>query len=314
MNILVTGGAGYIGSVLCEMLLENNPNWNVTVIDSLMYKQDGLLHLMNNPRLNFIYGDVRDYNLLVKWTDWADVVIPLAALVGAPLCERDKSGAEDINQVAVESLAYLCSKNHKKIIYPNTNSGYGLGQGEAECTEETPLIPISTYGRTKCAAEKSVLNMGGIAFRLATVFGVSPRMRLDLLVNDFTFKAVTDGYIVLFEKDFKRNYIHVRDVCSAFLKMIYNYDQHKGQVFNLGLSSANLSKWELAQVIKKYVPNFSIQVDDIATDPDKRNYIVSNEKMEKTGWRPQYTLDAGIQELIKSYQIVKNVHKKYANV
>lgn len=313
MNVLVSGGCGYIGSVLCEVLT-NSPNFNVTVIDNLMYKQDGLLNIINRSNLDFVYGDVRDNKLLSKWADWADVVIPLAAIVGFPACERDKTGAKEINHLAIEYLSHICAVKNKKILYANTNSGYGVTDGQSECNEETPLNPITTYGVTKCEAEYAVLDAGGIAFRLATVFGVSPRMRLDLLVNDFTFKAVTDGYIVLFEKDFKRNYIHVRDVCSAFLKMINEYDQYKGQVFNLGLSSANLSKWELAQVIKKYVPNFSIQVDDIATDPDKRNYIVSNEKMEKTGWRPQYTLDAGIQELIKSYQIVKNVHKKYANV
>lgn len=279
-----------------------------------MYKQDGLLHLINNPRLNFIYGDVRDEALLMKYASLADIVIPLAAIVGFPACERDKTGAKEINQTSIEKLAAFCKTNNKGILYPNTNSGYGVGQGENECTEETPLSPITTYGVTKCAAENAVLNSGGIAFRLATVFGVSPRMRLDLLVNDFTFKAVTDGYVVLFEKDFKRNYIHVRDVCYAFLKMIYNYHQHRGQVFNVGLSTANLSKWELTQTIKKYVPSFSIQVDDIATDPDKRNYVVSNKKLENTGWNPKWTLDSGIQELIKSYNIIKNVHKKYANV
>ena len=291
---------------------------NVTIIDNLMYKQDGLLHIFSSYSnyeydFNFVYGDVRDKPLLKKWVDWADCVIPLAAIVGFPACERDKSGAKEINHLAVQEIAEY-SKGNKLVIYPNTNSGYGLGQGESFCTEETPLQPISTYGVTKCAAEKAVLDNGGITLRLATVFGVWPRMRLDLLVNDFTFKAVTDGYIVLFEKDFKRNFIHVHDVVSAFLHMMTVYKSHQGQAFNVGLSSANLSKWELAQAIKKHVPNFSIQVDDIATDPDKRNYIVSNEKIEKTGWEPDVSLDMGIQDLIKAYQLLKNVSKKYANV
>jgi nucleoside-diphosphate-sugar epimerase len=325
MNILITGGAGYIGSVLVDYIFENpwklmsnqdHSDLKIRVIDNLMYKQDGLVNfcsLKYGDRFDFVYGDVRDVDSLRKHVDWADVVIPLAAIVGMPACERDKSSAVEVNKMQVVQLASYCENTNKKILYPNTNSGYGLGLGSLYCTEETPLTPISTYGRTKCAAEDAVVASGGVAFRLATVFGVSPRMRLDLLVNDFTYKAVTDGYIVLFEKDFKRNYIHVRDVASAFCWMIKNYDEYRGQVFNVGLSDANLSKWELCQKIKEHVPNFSIQVDEISKDPDQRNYIVSNEKIEKTGWKPVVNLDDGIKELIKSYKVISAVSKRYAN-
>jgi nucleoside-diphosphate-sugar epimerase len=336
MNILITGGAGYIGSAMVDELLTGGawkvfnrqqmcsfvpdpdieydpPNVNVTVIDNLMYKQDGLIPFCrHHDRFTFINGDVRDQELLDKWCDWADVIIPLAALVGFPACERDKLYATQVNEQQIVNIATKYGKK-KKVLYPNSNSGYGVGLGDLHCTEETSLTPISTYGKTKCAAERVVLDNGGVAFRLATVFGVSPRMRLDLLVNDFTYKAVTDGYIVLFEKDFKRNFIHVRDVVNAFFFMVRNYDKHQGQVFNLGLSDANLSKWELCQKIKKYVPNFSIQVDEIRKDPDQRNYIVSNEKIEKAGWKPKVSLDDGIKELLQAYKIITSVNKRYSN-
>lgn len=328
MNILITGGAGYIGSVLVDFLLRypwtlspspvmsSVPDINVRVLDNLLYKQDSMLKysMHHYPNFSFVYGDVRDTEVLDKQTDWADVIIPLAAIVGMPACERDKSGANAVNKDHVVRIAERCKSTDKKVLYPNTNSGYGLGLGSLHCTEETPLTPISTYGKTKCAAEKSVLDCGGIAFRLATVFGVSPRMRLDLLVNDFTYKAVTDGYVVLFEKDFKRNYIHVHDVACAFCHMIVNYKKYQGQAFNLGLSSANLSKWELCQKIKEQVPGFSIQVDEIRKDPDQRNYIVSNEKIEATGWQPEMTLEAGISELLNAYKVVVPIAKKFANV
>lgn len=327
MNILITGGAGYVGSVFVDyvlstpwVLLDNLlkssvPDIRIKVFDNLMYKQDGLVGMLGKykDKLDFIYGDVRDYDSLEEHAEWADVILPLAALVGMPICEKDPSGALEINQNHVCHLAGYCEEKGKKIIYPNTNSGYGLGLGSSYCTEDTPLDPISVYGKTKCAAEKSVLYYKGIALRLATVFGVSPRMRLDLLVNDFTYKAATDGYVVLFEKDFKRNYIHVRDVAKAFCHMIVNYEKYRGQVFNLGLSDANLSKWELCLKIKEHVPHFSIQVDEIRKDPDQRNYIVSNEKIEKTGWSPEYSIDDGIKELLKAYKIINPVSKKYAN-
>jgi nucleoside-diphosphate-sugar epimerase len=327
MNILITGGAGYIGSVLVDYImtypwvlndspyLSSVPDINIRVIDNLLYKQDGMVYFCSKyPKFDFVHGDVRDEKLLDKHMDWADVIIPLAAIVGMPACDRDTDAAWKINANHVKYLAHHSQCTSKMVLYPNTNSGYGLGQGSIHCTEESPLLPISVYGKTKCEAEHRVLDCGGIAFRLATVFGVSPRMRLDLLVNDFVYKAVTDGYVVLFEKDFKRNYIHVRDVARAFCHMIVNYKQYQGQVFNLGLSTANLSKWELCMKIKEQVPGFSVQVDEIRKDPDQRNYIVSNEKIEKTGWLPEVSLEDGIAELIKAYKIISPVSRKYANV
>lgn len=318
MNIYVSGGAGYIGTTFIDYVLSNplalGNNVNITVYDNLMYKPDGAAYLLGKYKnLKFINGDVRDTENLLKSVDGADVVIPLAALVGMPICEKDKNGAQAINADHVYHLAQHCQKTGKKLVGVCTNSGYGTGQGTEYCTEESPLSPVSVYGITKCAGERHVLGAGGVSLRLATAFGVSPRMRLDLLVNDFTFKAVTDGYIVLFEKDFKRNYVHVRDIASAFCFAIKNYDIMKGQAYNLGLSDANLSKWELANKIKEHVPNFSIQVDDIREDPDKRNYIVSNEKIEKLGWKASVSLDEGIEELIRAYSVLSVCSRIYGN-
>lgn len=338
MKILITGGAGYIGSVLVNKIfqaasnVDNNKtkfkNYDyydyyshnlygveqVTVYDNLLYKQTTLLDQCYRNNFKFIYGDVRDWNKLLPLVQEHDVIIPLAALVGAPLCERNKKEAIDINRKHILNIVGNIDPSKQKIIYPNTNSGYGIGDKEIYCTEESPLKPISLYGRTKCDAERAVLNRGGITLRLATVFGLSPRMRLDLLVNDFVYKAVNDKYIVLFEKDFKRNYIHVQDVALTFIYMINKYEQFQGQTFNVGLSSANLSKLELCEKIKKYIPEFVIKYDDFAQDPDKRDYIVSNNKIEFTGWRPYYSLDDGIKELIKGYEIVKNNNKLFTNL
>lgn len=309
-NILVTGGAGYIGSVLVPKLLDKGAE--VTVLDNFMHNQSAsLLDVCINPKLSVVRGDVRDEKMLGKLMEGQDFIIPLAALVGAPLCNKFKEEAKSINLEAIKLILKLRKKG-QKIIFPNTNSGYGIGESGTFCTEESPLNPISIYGKTKVAAEKAILADGNaIVFRLATVFGVSPRMRLDLLVNDFVYRAVTDRFVVLFEADFKRNYIHIRDVVRAFLHCIDNFEKMKNQVYNVGLSDANFSKRELCDQIKKVVSDFYYHEAEIGQDPDKRNYIVSNEKIEKTGFKPKYSLMDGIRELIKGYQVVKR--SEFAN-
>lgn len=307
-KILVTGGAGYIGSVLVPRLLDEN--FEVTVIDNFMFKQDSLLDVCHHPKLNILVDDVRNEILLKKEVIKADIIIPLAALVGAPACEKDKLLATSLNQTQIENISNWVSGN-QMLLYPVTNSGYGIGVDGAYCTEETPLNPISHYGITKVAAEKKLLEMGNaITFRLATVFGASPRMRMDLLVNDFVYRAFNDQFIVLFESHFKRNYIHIRDISSVFLHAIDNHDAMKGEAYNVGLSNANLSKMELCEKIKNHIPDFHIFESEIAQDPDKRDYIVSNEKIEKTGWQPSYSLDDGIKELIKAYSYLTVNHYK----
>ena len=309
MKILVTGGAGYIGSILVPQLLLKGHE--VTVIDSLLYQQTTLLDVCNNPKFNIIRGDVRDQSLMKRELPKADAVINLAALVGAPLCNKEPIASQAINQDAVQFITSQLSKN-QLLLYPCTNSGYGIGQEGVFCDEKSPLNPISSYGRQKVEAERMVLEKGGISFRLATVFGISPRMRLDLLVNDFTYRAVNDGFVVLFEPHFKRNYLHVRDAAGAFIFGLENYDKMKGEPYNVGLSDANISKYELCEVIKKKLPKFTFLISEIGEDPDKRNYIVSNEKIEGKGFRTQNPLDKGIEELIKGYQIIKR--NQYANI
>ena len=310
IKYLITGGAGYIGSTLTRKLLRENNS--VTVIDNLMYKQTPFLDLASDPDFTFIRGDVRDERLLKKHVTEADCIIPLAAIVGFPACENDKPLAKAVNTDHVRNIVNLTSSS-QVVVYPNTNSGYGVGESGKFCTEETPLRPISYYGISKCEAEKAVLDKGGTSLRLATVFGASSRFRIDLLVNDFVYRAYKDRFIVLFEKDFKRNYIHVKDVCEGFMHVVENASKCSGQAYNVGLSSANLSKWELCQKIKQYTP-FSIQVDDIHTDPDKRDYIVSNEKFEATGWAPRFTLDDGIKELLKIYPMVEKANVNFTNL
>lgn len=310
MKILVTGGAGYIGSVLVPKLLESGHQ--VTVLDRFPDGGTQLVAACVNPGFEPVRGDVRDLRLLDQLVPKADVIFPLAALVGAPLCEEDPYSATTINRDAVLELVKRVGKQ-QRLIFPTTNSGYGVGEKDQFCTEETPLRPISLYGTTKVEAEQAVLDSGvGISFRLATVFGLSPRMRIDLLVNDFTWRAVTDRAVVLFESHFKRNYIHVRDVVSAFMHGLGNYDRMRGQAYNVGLSDANLSKAELCARIQKQVPGFVYLEAPIGEDPDKRDYIVSNAKLEATGWQPKWSLDAGIAELIKGYRMLRN--SRYANV
>ena len=303
-SILITGGAGYLGSVMVEALLAQGHR--VTVLDNFMFSQTPLNHLCANPNFNVVRGDCRDENVVRPLLKDADYIIPLAALVGAPLCDRDTTGAETINRNAVMMLTRLASKE-QRIFLPVTNSGYGIGEAGKFCTEETPLRPISLYGRTKVEAEKAVLDRGNsITFRLATVFGMSPRMRIDLLVNDFVYRAVNDRAVVLFEAHFKRNYLHVRDVARVFIHGMGNFDAMKNQPYNVGLSDANISKAELCERIRKWLPKFVYMEAPIGEDPDKRDYIVSNEKVEKTGFKPAYSLDDGIQELIKGYRMVNN--------
>lgn len=309
-EIFVTGGAGYIGSILVPELLKMGHN--ITVLDNFMYKQSSLLGCCANENFQVINGDCRDEELLKKLVSGKDYIIPLGALVGFPLCDKDKIAATTTNLDAVKKILEIRNPD-QHVIFPCTNSGYGLGQGQEYCTEESPISPISLYGKTKMAAEKAVLEAGNsVAFRFATLFGASPRMRTDLLVNDFVYRAVYDRSAIIFEGHFMRNYLHVRDAARAFVFAMEHFDEMKGQTFNCGLSNANLSKLELCAVIKKYVPNFTYLEADIDADPDKRNYLVSNEKIESLGFKPAYSLDDGIKELIKVYTMIKN--SSYGNV
>jgi nucleoside-diphosphate-sugar epimerase len=301
-KIIVTGGAGYLGSILVERLLLEG--FKVTVLDNLMYNQHSLFHLCGNPYFDFIRGDVRDEALVGEAIRDKDVIIPLAAIVGAPACDRDPWLARSVNYEAIRMLNRLRSAD-QLVVYPTTNSGYGTKSGGIYCTEETPLEPITLYGRTKVDAEMELLGKGrSISLRLATVFGMSPRMRLDLLVNHFVHAAVTDRYIVIFEKDFKRNYIHIRDIADCFVYCIGNGEAMVGKAYNAGLDRANLSKEELALKVKEYVPDFFIHFAEFGKDPDKRNYIVSNQRLREAGFEAQRSLDYGIKELMKGYAMM----------
>ena len=301
-TILVTGGAGYIGSRLVPLLL--NQGYNVTVLDILQYREPSLLQYCDNKNFTFIRGDASDKATLLPLLAKNEIIIPLAAVVGAPACKLSPNEAMTINLDAIRLLVDNISSD-QKIVYPTTNSGYGIGDGEEFCTEESPLRPLSLYGTTKMDAEKVILDSGnGITFRLATVFGTSPRMRWDLLVNDFTLRAVQDRCLILFEQNFKRNFIHINDVCDTFIYGLKNYETMNNDCFNLGLSSANLTKRELAEKIKTVIPELVIISSEIGTDPDKRDYIVSNEKLENTGWTPKHFLEDGISELAMASRLV----------
>ena len=310
MKVLVTGGAGYIGSILVPRLLDKGAA--VTVVDNFFYNQTSLLDVCSNPRLKVVRGDARDNKLMSSLVKEKDFIIPLACLVGAPLCDKFPQEARAVNFEAIKMILKFRSRQ-QKIIFPNTNSGYGIGKANIYCTEESPLRPISLYGKLKVEAEKALLRDGNVVtLRLATVFGISPRMRLDLLVNDFVYRAVNDRYVVLFEANYKRNYIHVQDVARAFIHVIDNFAKMKNEPYNVGLSDANLSKKELCEEIKKQVPHFTFVDSPIGYDPDKRNYIVSNKKIEATGFKPRISLQEGISELIKGYQIIKR--NDFANI
>lgn len=310
MKILVTGGAGYIGSILVPHLL--HAGHEVTVIDNFLFGQATLLECCADEHFKIVRGDCRDESVVKPLLAKADVVIPLAAIVGAPMCKADQVAAKTINQDAVEMLCRLASPE-QWILMPVTNSGYGVGEKGKFCTEDTPLRPISLYGTTKVAAEAAVLNRtNGLTFRLATVFGMSSRMRVDLLVNDFVHRAVTDRAVVIFEGHFKRNYIHIRDVARVFEYAIANFDRMKGRPYNVGLEDANLSKLELCAVIKQHIPAFTFMEAPVGEDPDKRDYIVSNQRLLATGFAPEWGLDRGIRELIKGYSIIRN--SRFSNV
>jgi nucleoside-diphosphate-sugar epimerase len=303
-KVLVTGGGGYIGSTLVPALLAQG--FQVTVMDTFIFGQSSLLDCCANPHFQVIRGDVRDQELMAKELARHDIIVPLAAIVGAPSCDQFPEAAKAINLEAIRFLASRLSPN-QRVIYPVTNSGYGIGEADKYCTEESPLRPVSLYGRTKVEAEAILLEKNlAVTLRLATVFGASPRMRIDLLVNDFVYRAVYDRSVVLFEAHFKRNYLHVRDVAGAMLFALVNYDSMRGQTYNCGLSDANLSKLELCQKIKTHLPEFHILESEMGQDPDKRDYIVSNAKIEAAGWKPQHGLDDGIRELIKTYSIIRN--------
>jgi nucleoside-diphosphate-sugar epimerase len=310
LKILITGGAGYIGSVLTPMLLSKG--FRVTVLDNFMYHQNSLTDCCAYDTFEVIRGDCRNESTIKPLVANADVLIPLAALVGAPLCDRDKIGAQSINTEAVRLITRLASKQ-QRIVIPNTNSGYGIGEKGKLCTEDSPLNPISLYGASKVEAEKAVLDHpNGMSFRLATVFGMSPRMRIDLLVNDFVHRAMTDRAVVIFEGHFKRNFIHVKDVARAFLHAIENFESMKGKPYNVGLDDANLSKLELCAEIQKQLPKFIYLEAPIGEDPDKRDYIVSNARLSATGYAPEWSLQRGITELIKGFTILRN--NVYGNV
>ena len=310
-TVLITGGAGYLGSVLAEVLI--NKGYKVTILDNLIYKQTSVAPFVYNPNFNFILGDVTDNAILRPLVESHDVIIPLAAIVGMPACKAQPELTVKVNYLQVKNITEWVNKN-QMVLIPNTNSQYG--SSTEIITEDSPFKPLSLYAETKCDAERIVLESGnGIALRLATVFGMSYRMRMDLLVNDFVYKALTDGYLVLFESHFIRNYIHIRDIANTFLFMIENYEKCNNNAFNVGLSSANCSKLVLAETIKKYIPELVIVQNDFKQDFDQRNYIVSNAKLESFGWQPQYSLEGGIQELIKGYQLItKFKNKDFTNL
>jgi len=309
-KVLVTGGAGYIGSILVPELLA--AGHHVTVLDNFMFGQNSLSHLCANGNFNVVRGDARVESTVKPLLKDADIVIPLAALVGAPLCAKDPVAATTTNKDAILMLLKNLSRE-QRVLMPTTNSGYGVGEQGTVCTEESPLKPLSLYAKDKVTVEKEVLaRENSISFRLATVFGMSPRMRIDLLVNDFTYRAVHDRFVVLFEGQFKRNYIHIRDVARAFLHGLKNFGAMKSNAFNVGLSDANLSKKELCERIRAHIPGFVFLEAPVGEDPDKRDYIVSNEKIEKTGFKPAHSLDMGLRELIKGYTMIRNT--RYSNV
>ncbi len=304
-NILVTGGAGYIGNVLIRNLLKKD--FKVTVFDNFYYNQfNSILDLVSLKNLNIIENDVRNTKDLLDQVKLNDIIIPLAGIVGAPACSKNEKLATEVNTVQIKEISKNLSKD-QIVILPVTNSGYGIGKEGIYCDEKSPLNPISHYGKTKVEAEKYIVDKNNfVSMRLATVFGVSGRMRTDLLVNNFVYKAYNEKSLILFESHFKRNYIHIQDISNAIIKILLNFNNFKNEIYNVGINDANLSKKELAYKIKDHLPDLEITEDEFAKDPDKRNYIVSNDKIYNKGWKPTKTLDDGIEELIKCYRLFKN--------
>lgn len=306
-KILITGGAGYIGSVLSEELLKNNHK--VHVYDNFFYSETSLAHLMHFKNLTITKGDIRDLDKFTRILDNYEFIIPMAALVGAPICDAQPFNSVSVNLEANIKLLKRLKTDHK-LIMPTTNSAYGSGDKNNYCDETSRLKPLSQYAKDKVKIEKIIMKRkNSISLRLATVFGVSARMRTDLLVNDFVRKAFFDRSLVIFEPNFKRNYIHVKDVCNAIMLMINNFENLKNNIFNVGLTSANLSKLELAKMIKKNIKDLVIKIENFKKDKDQRNYKVSNKKIEKAGFKPEVSLDDGIKELIKYYSIQKNYYQ-----
>jgi nucleoside-diphosphate-sugar epimerase len=309
-RILVTGGAGYLGSILVPELLA--AGHEVTVVDNFMYTQNSLAHACVHRNFRVVRGDIRVESVMLPLLREADIIIPLAAYVGAPLCSADPVGATTVNHDAILMMLRNVSRQ-QYVLMPTTNSAYGSGDANNFCTEDSPLRPISQYAIEKVKVEQVLMqHPNAVSYRLATVFGMSPRMRIDLLVNDFTYRAVSDRFLVLFESSFKRNYIHVRDVAGAFLHAIGNLEKMRGQIYNVGLSDANVSKRELCEIIAAQVPGFVFLEAPVGKDPDQRNYIVSNAKIEATGFRPAHSLKDGVAELIKGFRMIRN--SRYGNV
>lgn len=302
-NVLITGGAGYIGSLLSDTLV--NLNYNVTVVDNMYFKKNTIGHLVIKKNFKFILDDARNKELINKLLKKIDIIIPLACLVGAPLCDKYPIEAKEVNQDAIVHIIKSKSKD-QIILYPNTNSGYGTTEKDVECDENMPLNPISIYGKTKCVVENELMQMENVAsFRLATVFGSSFRNRVDLLVNFFVYNALFGEKLILFEPEFRRNYIHVRDIVNTFLFSMDNFEFVKNNIFNVGLSSANLTKIGLCKKIKEHIPEFDYEISHEGSDPDKRDYFVSNKKIEALGWKPKVNLDDGIKELTQVYKLIK---------
>ena len=301
-HVLVTGGAGYVGAILSEHLLA--AGHTVTVIDNLRSGGGSLWHLCAHQRFDFVNGDVRDAPLMRALVARVDAIVPLAAVVGAPACDREPDLAQALNLEAIRLLNRV-RRSGQLVIFPTANSGYGTQKTNTPCDENTPLEPISLYARTKMQAEAELLASGHvISLRLATAFGMSPRMRTDLLVNHFVHEAVTAGHLTIFEKDFTRNYVHVRDIADCVLHCLEHAGRMMGRPYNVGLDDANLSKEALALKIKAHVPEFCVQFAPIGRDPDQRNYIVSNARMRQEGFEARRGLDDGIEELIKGYRMM----------